>query len=193
MPKPSTRNPARRMASSRSSDIASIRFVLMNCNCAGIRPLLLRRNDSLAQRQDPPVAREGEDIVLKDDRARARMRRDDPLDHGQAFVGFQARDRCDTALRLVQEIGGRAKRAAHRAIVERDQPHRADFRQVRLARRLARQRSDAVGRFQTLPIGRIRHLLVGCAVDRIAQLLSTQRTLRNREQFCRPGCGAPFR
>ena len=97
----------------------------------------------------------------------------------QTFVRFEARDRGDTALRLVQKIGRRAEGAAHRAIVERDQPHRANLREVRLARRLARQRPDAIGGLETLPVGRIRHLLVGSAEDRVAQLVATQRTLRN--------------
>ena len=86
----------------------------------------------------------------------------------------------------MQEVGGGAERAAHRAIIERDQAHRADFGQVRLARRLARQCSDAIRRLEALPIGRIRHLLVGSAVNRIAQLVAIQRTLRHRNDARRP-------
>ena len=52
MPKPSTRKPARRIAVRRSWDIASMRLVLMNCRCAGIRPLLLGLDDRFAQRQN---------------------------------------------------------------------------------------------------------------------------------------------
>ena len=50
---------------------------------------------------------------------------------------------------------------------------------MRLARGLAWQRPDAVGRLQALPVRRIGHLLVGRAVDRVAQFDSAERALRN--------------
>src|SRR5258708_23603560 len=81
---------------------------------------LFRGNDSLAQRQDSVVAPEGENVVLKDDGAYARMRRDDALDHGQTFVRFEARNGCKPSLSLMQKIGGGTERASHRAIVERN-------------------------------------------------------------------------
>src|SRR6266404_5490789 len=106
------------------------------------------------------------------------MRRHDAFDHGQTFVRLQTRDGCNTPLRLVQEVGGGTECAAHRAIIERDQPHRANFSKMRFARGLARQRPNAIRRLQALPVGRIRHLVVGCAVDRIAKLAPIQGTLR---------------
>ena len=81
---------------------------------------------------DAPILGEHENVVLKDDGAHARMGRDDAFDHLQAFIGVQARNRCDAALCFVQEIRRRAERAAHRAIIERDQAHRADLGQRRL-------------------------------------------------------------
>ncbi len=100
-------------------------------------PCLLGCDDSLAQRQHPLVSGEGKDVVLKNHRARARMGGHDSLDHGQALLRVQACDRSDTALRLVQEVRGRAKRATHRAVIESDQPHRADLGQMSFPRRLA--------------------------------------------------------
>src|SRR5260370_30044943 len=81
---------------------------------------LFRGNDSLAQRQDSVVAREGENVVLKDDGAYARMRRDDALDHGQTFVRFEARNGCNASLSLMQKIGGGTERASHRDIFDRN-------------------------------------------------------------------------
>ena len=75
----------------------------------------------------------------------------DPLDHVQALVGLQARDGRDTALRRVQKIGRRAERTAHRAVVERDQPYRADLRKVRLACGLAGQALRPDTRFRVAP------------------------------------------
>src|SRR5258708_2821054 len=81
---------------------------------------VFRGNDTLAQRQDSVVPSEGENVVLKDDGAYARMRRDDALDHGQTFVRFEARNGCNASLSLMQKIGGGTERASHRAIVERN-------------------------------------------------------------------------
>src|SRR2546430_7940919 len=47
---------------------------------------------------------------------------------------FRSRDGGDAALRLVQEIRGRAESATHRAIIESDQAHGADLGEMRLAR-----------------------------------------------------------
>ncbi len=102
------------------------------------------------------------------------MRRDDALDHAHALVGVEPRDRRDAALCLVQEVGRGAECAGHRTVVERDEPHRADLREVRLARRLARKRPDAIRLLEPLPVGRVRHLLVGGAEDRVAQLLAAR-------------------
>ena len=175
MPKPSTRKPARRMAVRRSAVIASMRFVLMNCRCAGMRPLCFA---ATMPSHSGRIRRSRVKLKMSSWKMMVRTRgcaADDPLDHVQALVGLQARDGGDAALRLVQEVGRRAERAAHRTVVERDQPHRADLGQVRLARRLARQRTDAIGRLEALPVGRIRHLVVGGAEDRVAQLIAGQR------------------
>ena len=78
----------------------------------------------------------------------------------------------DAALRLVQEVRGRAERAAHRAVVERNQAHRADLGEARLARGLRGQGADSIGRFEPLPVRLVRHLLVRRAEDRVAQLVA---------------------
>ena len=97
------------------------------------------------------------------------------------FVGIEPRDRRDAALRLVQEIGGGAERAAHRAIVERDQAHRADLGKLRFARRLGRQGADAIRGFEPLPVRLVRHVFVGRAEDRVAQLVAIERGLRQAQ------------
>src|SRR5882672_297581 len=101
---------------------------------------VFRGNDSLAQRQDSAVPREGENVVLKNDGACARMRRYDALDHGQTFVRFEARNGRNASLSLVQKIGSGTERAAHRAIVERNQPHRANLGKMGFSRGFAWQR-----------------------------------------------------
>jgi len=131
----------------------------------------LRRDDALAEGQNAPVFREDEDIVLKDDGAHARMRLHDALDHLDAFVGFEPRNARDAALSFVQEVGGRAERARHRAVVESDQAHGADLCEARLAGRLGRQRADPIGALEPVPIGPIGHALVRGAEDRAAQLV----------------------
>src|SRR5207245_2458222 len=68
---------------------------------AGNTAALFGGHDTLTQRQNPAVASEAEDIVLEDDRAYARMGRNDTLDHVQALVGVQAGNGGDSALGLV--------------------------------------------------------------------------------------------
>ena len=52
---------------------------------------------------------------------------------------------------------------------------------MRLARRLARQCAQLIGALQPVPVGRIRHLLVGRAVNGFAQLRAIERALRQHE------------
>ena len=112
----------------------------------------------------------------------------------QAFVRFEPRDGGDAALRLVQKVGRRAERAAHRAVVERDQPHRADLGEMRLARRLARQRADPVGALEALPVGCSR-ASSRTGVLKIASRSSSrlERPLRQSTGSCRRRCVRPFR
>ncbi len=135
-------------------------------------------DDPVTQRQDPAVASEGEDIVLEDDGACTGVSGHDALDHVEALVCFQPRDGRHAPLSFVQKVGGRAESTAHRAIVERYEPHGADLGQMGLTGRLARQRPYAVRRLQALPVLLIRHLFVGSAVDGIAQLLPIEGLLR---------------
>ena len=87
----------------------------------------------------------------------------------------EARDAGDAALRGVQEVRRRAERARHRAIVQRDQAHRADLRQPRLSLGLERQAVDAIRVLEALPVRLVRHLLVGRQRDRVAQLGVVER------------------
>src|SRR5687768_2279162 len=52
----------------------------------------LRCDDAFAEWQNALVLREDEDVVLKDDRADARMSGDDALNHREALIGFESRD-----------------------------------------------------------------------------------------------------
>ncbi len=110
------------------------------------------------------------------------MGRDDALDHGHAFVDFESRDRCDAALGLMQEIGGRAKGAAHRTVIERDEAHRADLGKRSFARCLGRQGSHSIRCLETIPIGLVRHALVRRSENRGAQLLMVEGQLRQTQQ-----------
>src|SRR5204863_313404 len=85
-------------------------------------------------------------------------------------VPTSASDARGAALRLVQEVGRGAEGTAHRAVVERDEAHRADFGESRLARRLARQRPHTAGPLEPLPVGGVGHALVGRVEDGVAQL-----------------------
>ena len=150
----------------------------------------LRGDDRLAERQDALVLREHEDVVLEDDGAHARVRADDALEHLHAFLGVESRDARDAALRLVQEVGGGAEGTAHRAVVERDEAHRADLGETRLARRLARQRPHPAGFLEPLPVGGVGHPLVGRVEDGVAQLGAGEGLLAHRQALA---VGAPLR
>src|SRR4029077_13450863 len=102
------------------------------------RAAFLGGKDGLAQLQDAAVLGEDEDIVLENDRAHCWVRADDAFEHPHAVGRIEARDAGDAALGFVQEIRGRAERAPHWTVVERDQPHRADLGKPRLALGLAR-------------------------------------------------------
>src|SRR5205085_3357635 len=69
-------------------------------------------NDRLTQRQNAPVLREYEDIILEDDGAHARVRTHDTLQHLYTFFCIESRDARDAALRLVQEVGRGAEGTA---------------------------------------------------------------------------------
>ena len=111
----------------------------------------------------------------------------------QAFVRLEPRDRGDAALRLVQEIRRRAERAAHRAVVERDQAHRADLGETGFARRLGRQGADAIGRLETIPVRLVRHAFVRRGEDRVAQLFAVERAAAAGAASCRRAGARPCR
>ena len=136
-------------------------------------------NDRLTQRQNAPVLREYEDIILEDDGAHTRVRTHDTLQHLYTFFCIEPRNARDTSLGLVQEVRGRAESATHGAVVERDQAHRADLGKSRLASRLGRQGADAVRVFEPVPVAAVRHLFIGRAEDRVAQLRAVERPLRH--------------
>src|SRR6267378_8236004 len=138
-------------------------------------------NDRLAQRQNAPILCEYEDIILKDDRTHSRVCTDDALNHLYAFFRIEPRNARDASLGLVQEVRGRAESATHGAVVERDQAHRADLSKARLTGRLHRQGADAVRLFEPLPVQAVRHLFIGRAEDRVAQLGAVERPLRHSQ------------
>src|SRR5439155_121145 len=142
-------------------------------------PIFFGGNDRLAQRQNAPVLREYEDIILEDDGAHARVRTHDTLQHLYTFFCIEPRNARDTSLGLVQEVRGRAESATHGAVVERDQAHRADLGKSRLASRLRRQGADAVRLFEPVPVAAVRHLFIGRAEDRVPQLRAVESPLRH--------------
>ena len=70
----------------------------------GNAPVQFGVDDGVAQRQDPVVVAEDEDVVLKDDRAHARLNGHDSLDHGHALRRVKAGDLRGAPLCLLQEI-----------------------------------------------------------------------------------------
>jgi hypothetical protein len=108
IPKPSTRKPAARIA---GEALAAHRVDPVGgdeLEVLGEISRALGGDDRLAQRQDPAVAREHEDVVLEDDRAHVGMRSDDPLHHHEAFLGGErptlaVSPPCASCRKLVEE------------------------------------------------------------------------------------------
>jgi hypothetical protein len=99
-----------------------------------------------------------------------------PLQHLEALVLVQAADpRRLAALRRMQKIRRRTERAAHRAVVQRDQANGPDLREARLACGLDRERSNAIAALEAIPVALVRHVLVGRREDRVAKRLAGQR------------------
>ena len=69
------------------------------------RAALFGTHDGIAQRQHATILGEYENVVLEDDRADLRMRRDDPMDHVQTFLGIESCDAGHAALRFMQKVG----------------------------------------------------------------------------------------